>query len=172
MKQGPYSVKQVLNSVKQGQNSARTSQTAVRTSITVYNQPGTSITGCVLLPLGSPTRVRNWVYEQSVPACRTCVAGGYQGGYTGWGMGLGGYQGRVIPVHPAPREDQLHDSEAGPGRPAGPGVGGHVAGDACPAPTLRARSVQHAGPPWCRTRSQCRIRPSKPSKPQNSVIFQ
>ena len=66
-------------------------------------------------------------------------------------MGVpGGYTGRAIPgYYPAARKE-LHDSEAGPGRPAGPGVGGHVAGASEPCthplqPPLVASGARFAG---------------------------
>ena len=74
---------------------------------------------------------------------------GIQGGYTR--VGIQGCTTRVLPSH---RARKTHDSGAGPGRPAGPGVGGHGSGRVslqCSAagtvePTLRARSVPLQGP--------------------------
>ena len=51
----------------------------------------------------------------------------YQGGYTGWVLG-GLYRGTTQLPARSP-----HDSEAGPGSPAGAGVGGHVGGVRTPA---------------------------------------
>ena len=59
--------------------SHKPSQTAVLNLIYGINQPGTLKHGCILLPLGSPTRVPKQLYEQSVPACRTCACRGVPG---------------------------------------------------------------------------------------------
>ena len=82
----------------------------------------------------------------------------YQGGYTRVGI-TGGYtrvgiQGSTQPAR-APREEVPIPSGAGPGTPAGGGVGGVWGWARDPGdggrggyiPTLRARSVP-AGPPW------------------------
>ena len=56
----------------------------------VYNQSGTLKPRCVLIPLGSPTRVPKVVYRPKLPTFGWCVPegvrdlGGYLGGYTGW----------------------------------------------------------------------------------------
>ena len=71
-----------------------------------------------------------------------CTRGGYTGGCLG-----GLYRGTTQPPSCC-EEEPRSTSEAGPGRPAGPGVGGCGSGDylvfgggAAPVPTLRARSV-------------------------------
>ena len=116
-----------LNSVKQRSELSRTRSNGRVNLKYCINQPGTLYSGCVLLPLGSPTRVpndhmcmRGGHHHERASRCR---AGGSQGGYTGYGIWVG--TGRVIPLHPARcsrREGPA--SAAGPGSPAGAGVGG------------------------------------------------
>ena len=55
-------------------------------------------TQCVLAPLGSPTDLQKRVYEQSVPACRTCTGGVYRVGY-GDRVGVPGWLYWVLPSH-------------------------------------------------------------------------
>ena len=72
----------------------------------------------------------------------------YQGGADRVGT-REGYTG-VVPSQHAARGEGSITSEAGPGRPTGPGVGGlwSLGAPADPVPTLRARSVHPGGPPW------------------------
>ena len=63
-------------------------------------------------------------------ACRTGIAGGVPGGYTG----------RVIRDPPSTLKAEASDSEAGPGSPEGWSGWSEGAAPASPVPTLRARS--------------------------------
>ena len=92
--EGQYSVKQVLNSVKLSKTGTKLSKTQSELSKTqsngranlkkrlntVYNQSWDPKLGCVLLPLGSPTRVPNTLYS-TCGGCGSSVAG------TGWVQG-------------------------------------------------------------------------------------
>ena len=80
-------------------------------------------TGCVLIPLGSPTGPQKRLLDHSVRR----TAGGRWEGVPGWygdrvgrGEGYTGYYpaAKDVPVKRSP------DSEAGPGSPIGAGVGG------------------------------------------------
>ena len=53
-------------------------------------------------PLGSPWSASNRVYEQSVPACRTCNRGGAEEGYYPAGVWVGGWWEGAIPVPTLP----------------------------------------------------------------------
>ena len=83
------------------------------------------------------------MYEQSVPACRTC---GRQctgtGMVPGWGI-LGGYTGWVIPGHPAPWKAEACTAKRAPEGPAGPWSGWY----------MLQRPPEHPDPPtphpWC-----------------------
>ena len=97
-------------------------------------------------------------------AYMVCGAGGYrvgiQGGYTGWGMGLGGY-GRVLYRVPTQLLEEQARQRSGPRKPLlGAGVGGRVQrtdrrrGRLLDHP-CGARSG-HAGPP-CPGPSECRL---------------
>ena len=77
--------------------------------------------------------------------------GGYGEGYTG-----------VLPSYPAPREEDPIPSGAGPGTPAGGGVGGEWGLGACPRVRWAGRLLDHpAGPvgalwaPPCPGPSEC-----------------
>ena len=90
------SVKQVLNSVKQGPELSKTSHKPVinqsygRVNLNNgYNQSGTLNTGCVLLPLGSPTRSQKQLLVHRAGRGRWWR----QVGSTGGVWGLGGYRG-------------------------------------------------------------------------------
>ena len=109
---------------KTSKTGPKLSQTAVLSLQKPQNPQIPGSEACVLLPLGSPTvsRKRSYVHVPRAPGpargtavSRTCTAGGYQGGYTGWvyRVGIGG----AIPVpHPAAR-GEAQDSGAGPGSP-------------------------------------------------------
>ena len=75
---------------------------------------------CVLVPLGSPTGVPKRVYEQSVPACRTCAGSGVRAGYgTGWctgGVYRVGNTGGLY-RYPATLLEETHGQRSGPRRP-------------------------------------------------------
>ena len=100
--------------------------------------------GCVLIPLGSPT----WGPEVRVRAVsggvlvRVRVRGMVQDGYTGWVYWVGN-TGEYYPAT-QPAAARSPTSGAGPGSPAGAGVGG-LGGDY--SVRRRARSLYHpAGP--------------------------
>ena len=127
------------------------------------------------IPLGSPTMVskRSYVHAPATPATGVLMhRGDGQAGCTGQGCRQGGYTGWVIrgaipgPTDYVPGEQT--DSEAGPGRPAGPGVGGRCSGRPSSVPTLRARSVTLQVPSLVQTSPRAVKRPCKPVKPQKT----
>ena len=92
-----------------------------------------------------------------------CRPGGYHGWVYGW-VYREGYTG----YYPPTAQGRTHTSEAGPGSPAGAGVGGYGAWVRVqgvrrrdgPGPTLRVRSVTLC-PPWSRTSQNAASGPIK-----------
>ena len=110
----------------------------------VENTVRVHIHPCVLIPLGSPTTGPKRVFR----ACRR--RGGVVRARCGTGgvWGPGGYGEGLYRVLPSTLlEEGPRYSGAGPGRPAGPGVGGTWEPDAqgTHIPTLRARSCPPCG---------------------------
>ena len=135
-------VKRVLNSVKRPCK-------RVPASITVYNQSQDPKTGCVLIPLGSPTGGRKRSYVHAIGVWCTVAACGY-GGVRGRVWGPGGYQGglyrvgtgRAIPGTTQPAARGAQPAKRAPEAPArgwsgwvGRALPGTAAGTVYPHPS-------------------------------------
>ena len=113
-------------------------------------RPGTHKLGCVLIPLGSPTRSSKQLF--STVYCTVSLVRGrvYRAGY-GTGVGiLGGYTGWVLPLHRGRTPARSHVQRSGP-RKALQGLEWVVRG--------AAPSVRLLGPPFGPGRYPCRVPP-------------
>ena len=157
-KSDPNSVKRVLNSVEYLIFKTKTQSNGRVNYLILYEPAWDPKTGCVLAPLGPPTRSRkrSYVTAPLVPSTSAVLSTVR----CWWVYRVG--TGRAIPVPGSttqpPARGGHQTSEAGPGSPQGwsgwvwgPGVlGMGTAAGTAPETTLRARSVP-LGPPCLRT---------------------